>query len=345
MEASATCVSSTYEIDVEINFTGLEEKYNGTRLYVSKQIQVLDYFFGIVTVRSDTLHGRKVNILTLEFPDVKEISGTVINVGASPFFALRNLADCPMKKTPPRTPAPGRHQRKPREYLYFPFHVHHDERKLKSVCSTVRISFQASNGQLMKQTLIHGFSGINDRFKKAVLGKNKTSPNASQPREEIKIICGDSSIIFDKTLLCSISDVFKTMFENPNNVEHQRGAVCLEEIDPSTIKALERFLTSMIVKEEDLNVGMLLFADRYNIQPIVQLCLKHLRKNVTKENFVEIAKASDLINDKELHQAAVTFATKNIGTFEDDAEVRNFMRSNAECFAKVFENMMFKSSQ
>ena len=342
MEASATCVSSTYEIDVEINFTGLEEKYNGPRLFVLKQIQVLDYFFGFVTVRTETIHGFKVDFLTLEFPEVKEISGRVINIGASPFFASRTFENAPMTKVPRRTPTPGRPQRKAKEYLFYKLHEHRDEIKLKSVCGTVRISFEASNGQLMKQTLIHGFSGINQQFKKAVLGKNKTSPNASQPREEIKVVCGDTSIMFDKTLLCSISDVFKTMFENPNNVEHQRGAVCLEEIDPRTIKALERFLTSTIVKEEDLNVGMLLFADRYNIQPIVQLCLKHLRQNVTKENFVEIAKASDLINDKELLQAAVTFATRNIGTFEDDAEVRNFMRSNPECFAKVFENMMFK---
>ena len=341
MEASATCVSSTYEIDVNINFTGLEEQHNGLRLYVSKQIQVLDYFFGIVTVRTETIQGRRVHLLTLEFPEVKNIIGRVINVGAAPFFALKTFDNVSMQNFT-RTPTPGRHQGKAREYLVYKFHEHLDERKLKSVCGTVRISFQASNGQLMKQSLIHGFSGINPQLRKAILGKNKTSPNASQPQEEIKIICGDTSIMFDKTLLCSISDVFKTMFENPNNVEHQRGAVCLEEIDPSTVKALERFLKSHIVKEDDLNVAMLLFADRYNIQPIVQLCLNHLRKNVTKDNFVEIAKASDLINDKDLHQAAVTFASKNVGKFDDDLEVRNFMRSNPECFAKIFENMMFK---
>ena len=194
----------------------------------------------------------------------------------------------------------------------------------------------------LKQTLIHGFSGINQQFKKATLGKNKTSPNAPKPTEEINIVCGDQSTMFNKALICSISDVFKTMFQNPDNAEFQNGTVRMEEIDPSTIKAFERFLNCHIIKEEDLNVGMLLFADRYNIQPIVQLCLKHLRKNVTKENFVEIAKASDLINDKDLLQASVTFAIKNIGTFDDDPEVRQFMRSNPACFAKVFENMMFK---
>ena len=130
------------------------------------------------------------------------------------------------------------------------------------------------------------------------------------------------------------------MFENPNNAESQNGAVCLEGIDSDTIKGFERLLNCHIIKEKDLNVDMLLFADRYNIQPIVHLCLKHLKRNISKENFVEIAKASDLINNMDLLHAVANFISKNIGTFEDDPHVRSFMSS--ECFSKILETMMFK---
>ena len=207
-----------------------------------------------------------------------------------------------------------------------------DERKLKNLSGALRISFEASKGQLMSHTFIQGVSAL-VKSKKIKL---------SHPIEKVKIICGDTSIMFKKYILCSISDVFRAMFENPNNIEVQNGVVCLEDIDKNIIKAFERFFNASSINEEDLTAGMLLFADRYNIQPIVQLCLKHLRQNVSKENFVQIAKASDLINDKNLLQAAANFITKNIGTFEDDPDVRNFMRSNPECFSKVLEIMMFK---
>ena len=84
------------------------------------------------------------------------------------------------------------------------------------------------------------------------------------------------------------------------------------------------------------------FADLYNIQPIVKLCIDHLKSNITKDNFPEIMKASDLINDEGLLCAAVDFDSKNIGTFENDPDVKKFIRTNQDSFIKVFEEMMFK---
>ena len=48
------------------------------------------------------------------------------------------------------------------------------------------------------------------------------------------------------------------------------------------------------------------------------------------------------ISDKGLLCACVNFATKNIGTFENDPDVKNFIRANQDSFIKVFEEMMFK---
>ena len=91
-----------------------------------------------------------------------------------------------------------------------------------------------------------------------------------------------------------------------------------------------------------VNVEMLVFADRYNIQPLVKFCQNHLKNSVTKENFMDIVKAADVINDKDLMQAAAKFASLNIGKFDNDPEIKNFIKTNPECFANIWELMMFK---
>ena len=49
-----------------------------------------------------------------------------------------------------------------------------------------------------------------------------------------------------------------------------------------------------------------------------------------------------MTNASTLFKTVAEFIYKNIGTFEDDPELRKFMGSNPECFAKVLETMMFR---
>ena len=257
---------------------------------------------------------------------VKRLQAQSIHLAVDPFYSPTNLDESCAKIS--RRNFRGVPQAS--LFLDLTLGQPYDEKKLKSVVGNIKISFEASKGRILKQTLINAFSTINKRY---------SSPQS----EKVRMICNDTTVSFDKKVLCSISDVFKTMFENPNNIESQNGAVCLEEVDPSTVEALQRLLCDHhTLREEDLNISMLLFADRYNIKPIFELCSNHLMKNMKRENFVEIAKVADMINASTLFKAVAEFICKNIGTFEDDPEIRNFMRSNPECFAKVLEIMMFR---
>ena len=119
--------------------------------------------------------------------------------------------------------------------------------------------------------------------------------NFASTSKEVRVICGSEIIMFDKDLLCSVSDVFRTMLDNPNNVECQSGSINIEEVDPKTILSFKRLLQKHYIDIKDLNVATLLFADRYNVQPIVRLCIDHLKFNITKDNFPEIVRASDLV--------------------------------------------------
>ena len=334
-EVSSKCLSNKYQFELEVKFTGLNDLYQGNgHLSRQKQIQCLEYFTGSLWLIDKKVNNKRSKYLFLHLFDVKELEGEILNL---------EIVDTAKKSTLPRTRLKDQLYKTTRFdciegtqnvdskglYVYFPMPTN-TEAKLKSVCGTIRISFEDSKGQILKLTLNQGISSL-----------KKSSKNANTS-EEVKLICEDVTTNFNKDLLCSMSDVFHSMFENPNNEECQKSAVCLEGIDPSTIKAFKRILLSHAIKEEDLNVSMLLFADRYNIQLIFKLCLNHLKANITKDNFPDIVKASDLLNDKSLFSAVVDFVKKNMGTFKDDPEFKKFIRSNQDCFIKVFEEMIFE---
>ena len=70
------------------------------------------------------------------------------------------------------------------------------------------------------------------------------------------------------------------------------------------------------------------------LEPLVRFCKDSLKNNICKDNFMDIVKVADVIADKDLLQATAHFTALNIGTFEKDEEIMNFMKSNPECFAK-----------
>ena len=323
MPVTTTCVSILYEVDIEVNLGELDFESNILGRQITNEIKILDYFYGTLLVHeSDGRYN-----LTLIMYGVEKLQPLRIDLAVEPFYGLKPF-DNQMARIRERNSIGPKEVKQ----IYMSMDltpVRSYGKKLKTINGTIRISFEASKGQILKQTLIQGFSAINEKC-------------SSKDAEKVKIICDNTTTTFDKNMLCSISDVFKTMFENPNNIESQNGTVRLEEVDPSTVEALQRLLCDHTLREEDLNISMLLFADRYNIKPIFELCSNHLMKNMTRENFVEIAKVADMTNASTLFKAVAEFIYKNIGTFEDDPELRKFMGSNPECFAKVLETMMFR---
>ena len=346
MEVSTSCSSTKHEVEIEFKCTKLDEHYRGTNLNVKKTFHILDFYHGILMITDKKIDESQRCLLILCYiANVDNTTATLYEFSApemDPNLRLGESHELHEAKAKLHHFESGENVEEDAVCTHFTYTTDSSNTaKLRNISGIIEISFEACPGQIKKQSLIQGFSNLNQNYIKTYIQKvpKKGNPNSS---ENVKLICGDVTEVFDKTILCSISDVFDAMFSNPNNMECKNGAVYLEEVDPITIQGFSRLLTSNLVKEEDLNVSMLLFADRYNIQPIFQLCLDHLKKNMTLENFPEIAKASDLITNNSLLQAAAEFASKNLGKFDDNPDVKNFIRANPECFAKVFENMIFK---
>ena len=338
MEVSTSCSSTKHEVTIEFKCTKLDERYRGSDLALKTHIQILNFYHGVLMITDRKINEwRRCLQIVCYIADVDYITGS-IQLSAPEMVLYPQDYQLLADKATIKDFESQENEEKDVLLMTVEYRL---RTKLRNLSGIMKISFEACPGQIKKQSLIQGFSNLNQNYIKTYIEKVPKNFKLKSS-ETVKLICGEATQVFDKTILCSISDVFDAMFSNPNNMECKNGAVYLEEVDPITIQGFSRLLTSNLVKEEDLNVSMLLFADRYNIQPIFQLCLDHLKKNMTLENFPEIAKASDLITNNSLLQAAAEFASKNLGKFDDNPDVKNFIRANPECFAKVFENMIFK---
>ena len=172
--------------------------------------------------------------------------------------------------------------------------------------------------------------------------------NEQEGPEDAEIHCKNEVIKFHKTMLMKISDVFENMLTNPNFKESHNGIVVIENDEisstsPETIKTFKDILYHKIVDDDDLNVDLILFADRYNIKPIVKICSEVLSQSLEKENVLKIVDAAYKINDDELLKKAMKYVKQNMKKFEKDSDWKEFAQSNPECNSKMFQLMMFES--
>ena len=322
-----------YSAEIEVNLTSLQDHYIGQKLIFWKEFKIHNVAINFCVYDTNfnaTLKDRSENktlyVIVNNAPwiecDIKSLSVSLEK------WTNRTVEghNCKFTKIKPSN---GRTDKQ----LYFDWTQLFCNKsklvgeKVTKVVGTFTIRVEAGFKHLLKEKFVGEFCKL----------------DVSTDSEDIVIVCDDGEKIpIAKDLLCKISDIFQTMLENPKTLESQNNCVELKNISSETIKAFKNIMSNDTINQEDLSVELLVFADRYNIQPLVRFCKDNLKNNISKDNFMDIVKAADVIADKDLLQATANFAALNIGSFEKDQEIMNFIKSNPECFAKVWELMMFK---
>ena len=203
------------------------------------------------------------------------------------------------------------------------------ESRIQTITGIVTLTFEQDDSFALKDELI-------ERFGIFLLETESEKP------ADIKIECQEEKIEFHKSLLSKISDVFRNMVENPNFIESHNGVITMKDVSPDTIKTFKKLLYENQIEKTDLDANLLIFCDRYNIKPMVGLCSRHLKKNITRENLMEIVDAAYKINDDDLLKKAMHFVKLNYGSVEDIEQWEEFIHSNPECVAKMMKFIMFK---
>ena len=158
-------------------------------------------------------------------------------------------------------------------------------------------------------------------------------------KEDFTIICQDQKIKFEKQLLINVSPVFRGMLESPWSEESKNRQVEVKDVKPETILAFKKLLLNgNVFKKEDLNIDMMIFADRYIVEALFDLCVKYMDSfDVNDENIFETIQALCLINKKSFFNKAVLLLKKNYGALKQDPRWKEFAKNNLDCVLKMVE--------
>ena len=215
------------------------------------------------------------------------------------------------------------------------------ESQIQTITGIMTLTFEVEDGVALKDELIYRFGdSLISQGRPETMDKELVT-ETEQPKD-IKIECQGETIVFHKSLLSKISDVFQNMVDNPNFIESQNGVITMNDVSPNTIKAFHNLLYHSKIEDTDLDVQLMIFCDKYNIKPMVNLCSQLLQKKITKENLMEIVDAAYKINDDTLLKKAMEFVGLNYGSFDEIEEWKDFIKSNPKCVAKMMEFIMFK---
>jgi len=127
-----------------------------------------------------------------------------------------------------------------------------------------------------------------------------------------------------KIVLASQSKVFLAMFSAQNMQEASQARVQISDIQPSTLTALLKYLYTGDF-DGDQSDGLLVAADKYDLQPLRQACESHLIRSLTKDNVVDLILLADRHNAAGLKTAALEYVRSSnellVALFQDKQEM------------------------
>ena len=154
--------------------------------------------------------------------------------------------------------------------------------------------------------------------------------------------CKAESIHFNKTLLCTVSDVFRTMIQGRIGQEAKTGMVEIDDFTPDTIKAFKRIcFDNKDFEEGDSVPDLLLFAQKYFMNSLKQKCLNYLVTNLSPDNIYDVTKIADQIDDENLLKICARYMSLNKRKLEKNEEWMTFLKSHPNCMFKIMQFMLY----
>ena len=115
-----------------------------------------------------------------------------------------------------------------------------------------------------------------------------------------------------KVVLAAWSPVFAAMFKEGTK-EHQDNYVNIEDIDSDVFDVFLRFLYSGQVEHlDEIYFDLLAAADKYDVQPLRELCLQHMAENISVDNAVEVMARAERHSIDSIKSKTLQFINKNV---------------------------------
>ena len=160
---------------------------------------------------------------------------------------------------------------------------------------------------------------------------------------DVKILCNGKTFNCHKMVLSCQSEVFKTMIKNKSMIEKESGVMKIEENDISSdvMEQILYFLYHEKVKNTKMiNTDLLLAADKYKIQGLLDDCCKYFESKLSLKNALDILVLAETTNQKNLFDTASRFVGKNLGSLEKSSAYQEMVNEDPKMFTRVFSKML-----
>ncbi|XP_065205327.1 speckle-type POZ protein-like [Planococcus citri] len=141
-----------------------------------------------------------------------------------------------------------------------------------------------------------------------------------------------------KNILTARSPVFAAMFAH-NAKENKENRVCIDDMNEKVVGDMLRFIyTGKCENLRELATGLLVAADKYDLDRLKMICANELYETLSVENAASILALADMHGVKELRNAAIKFIVSK-PTEVLDTEGWKRVRSNFELADEVFSTL------
>jgi BTB/POZ domain len=152
------------------------------------------------------------------------------------------------------------------------------------------------------------------------LNSSVTNLLANNSLTDVTLKVKEKELKAHRVILAATSPVFQAMFQEGYK-EHEDNYVNIQDIDSDVFEVFLRFLYSGEVdKLDEMYLDLFAAADKYDVQPLREICLQHMAKNISVDNAVDILALADRYDVENIKLQAQKFITNNMaGVMKTDS--------------------------
>ena len=160
---------------------------------------------------------------------------------------------------------------------------------------------------------------------------------------DLKLVCKEKTLNCHKAVISCQSEVFKNMIKNKSLIEKPAEVMEIEEIDMNSdsMEQLVFYLYHTKIKDtKKINIDLLMAADKYMVRGLLDLCVKHLKSNLTLENVLDVLVMAERTNQKSLFDSASRFVRTNSGKLKKTNAYNEMFEKDPKFIGCVLSNML-----
>ncbi|XP_017462283.1 PREDICTED: protein roadkill-like, partial [Rhagoletis zephyria] len=165
------------------------------------------------------------------------------------------------------------------------------------------------------------------------------------PDDQLKVLnLRDLKLLFGgSTCIIMHCEVFAAMFTNEGFLEATQKKLEIPDI-PGEVMAV---LLEYIYGGEIANVGpvvseLLEAADKYDIQPLIQICVSHMHKSICPQSAAKIFYIADLYRIEPLKSQAIDYICQHAAEVRESETWAQYVRPSSDLLEELFNNMANK---